>query len=59
MKKLLASLLLGLGLMASVPLALAQAPESPAAPSVLTQTPPARSMRPTACQTSAAPAAPA
>ena len=35
MKKLLASLLLGLGLMASVPLALAQAPESAAAPSAV------------------------
>ena len=35
MKKLLASLMLGLGLMASVPLALAQAPESAAAPSAV------------------------
>ena len=54
----------GLGLLQSLAgaaagLALLLLMHGAAAPSVLTETPPVRSMRPTACQTSAAPAAPA
>ena len=59
MKKLLASLLLGLGLMASVPLALAQAPESAAAPSAVAAPAEMAAPAPAAAPVQAADAAPA
>ncbi|MBN9367867.1 MAG: ammonium transporter [Comamonadaceae bacterium] len=59
MKKLLASLLLGLGLMASVPLALAQAPESAAAPSAVAAPTETAAPAPDAAPVQAADAAPA
>ena len=59
MKKLLASLLLGLGLMASVPLALAQAPESAAAPSAVAAPAETTAPAPDAAPVQAADAAPA
>jgi Amt family ammonium transporter len=59
MKKLLASLLLGLGLMASVPLALAQAPESAAAPSAVAAPAETAVPAPDAAPVQAADAAPA
>ncbi len=59
MKKLLASLLLGLGLMASVPLALAQAPESAAAPSAVAAPAETAAPAPDAAPVQAADAAPA
>ena len=59
MKKLLASLLLGLGLMASVPLALAQAPESAAAPSAVAAPAETAAPAPAAAPLQAADAVPA